>query len=236
MLIYTPVRAHMACELRWRNIREDKGYIEYLPKRRDSKPAYGSSPKHESFGWKYLSYHYLVVLTDDLRAIIEAQREQQIREDIEIKPDGFVFIHGRARTGAGCWTGKCSSHRTLTDYLRDAVDHLRAKGETVPGIVPEGKTAATIRRLPRPVHQMGDRAWLWRRSLNLSLAQPHHSRHPPEQNQLALLLRRGPARRSHSQDDEALGATLPHLCHPTDNVVRFPLISIKEVNRCVSLT
>ena len=98
-------------------------------------------PSEHKLGWKYLSYHYLVMLTDNLRGLIEMQREQQIREGVKIEPDGFVFIHGGTRTGAS-WFGKHSGHRTLDDYLRDAVNRLKAKGETI-RIIPEIK--------PRPL-------------------------------------------------------------------------------------
>ena len=140
-VIYTPIRADMACGLRWRNIKWDKGYIEYLPKRRDPQTGIWLPSEHK-LGWKYLSYHYLVILTDNLRGLIEMQREQQIDEGVEIEPDGLVFIHGKTRTGTS-WGGKRSSHRTLDDYLHNAVNRLKAKGETI-RIIPEHKTKATI--------------------------------------------------------------------------------------------
>jgi integrase len=140
-LMFTPVRAAMACGLRWRNIKGDKGYIEYLPKRRD--PLTGEMlPSEHKLGWKF-NIPYLAILTNNLRELIEASRAQQIRDRIEIKPDGFVFVHGTALTGDKHWFSKPSSHRTLDDYLTKAAFRLRAAGETI-RFVPEDAKKATI--------------------------------------------------------------------------------------------
>src|SRR5262249_5314896 len=141
-LMLNPVRASNACFLRWRNIKEDRGgVIEYLPKRRN--PATGEMlPSEHKNGWKF-DFPYTCPLTNNLRAIIDESRQQQIKDGIEIKPDGFVFLHSRCLTGSDAWFGKPSSHRTLDDYIRDAVSRLKAQGETV-RLVPEGATKPTI--------------------------------------------------------------------------------------------
>jgi integrase len=143
-LIYTPVRAAMGCELRWRNIKEHKGLIEYLPRRRD--PLSDEElPSEHKLGWKF-NVPYLVIFTDNLRALIDAQREQQIRDGIKIEPDGFVFVHSKPQTGADCWFGKRSSHRTIDDHLTKAVARLNAKGAKI-RIVPEGAKKVTVHGL-----------------------------------------------------------------------------------------
>src|SRR5262249_54995826 len=134
-LMLCPVRPSNVCYLRWRNIKEDEGVIEYLGKRRDPVTGEWLDSEHKN-GWKYPKTRYIVPLTDNLRAEIEESRQQQIKEGVEIKPDGFVFIHGKTRFGLNHWDRKPSCHRTIDDYLHKAVDRLRAQGETV-RIVPE---------------------------------------------------------------------------------------------------
>jgi integrase len=140
--ILTPVRPSNATELRWRNIREDieGGVIVYMPKRWDRAARLWLPSEHKN-GWKY-DYPYLVVLTDNLREIIEEQRQIQIRDGIEITPDGFVFLHGKCRTGRRHWFRQPSSHRTLDDYIKNACERLVAEGETIK-IIPEGATKPT---------------------------------------------------------------------------------------------
>jgi integrase len=142
-LMLNPVRASNACYLRWRNIDEDKenGIIEYKPKRRDPATREMLPSEHKN-GWKF-PVSYIAPLTDNLRALIEEQRQEQIREGIKIEPDGFVFRHSRCQTGSDHWFGKPSNHRTLDDYITKAISRLRAQGETV-RIVPEGAKKATI--------------------------------------------------------------------------------------------
>jgi integrase len=136
-LIYTPVRAANGCGLRWRNIKVKDGreVIEYLPKR----PGFPSEHKN---GWKF-NIPYVVILTDNLRALIEEQREQQIRDDIKIEPDGFVFVHSRPQTGADRWFGKRSTHATVDDYLTKAVARLNAAGAKI-RLVPEDAKKVTV--------------------------------------------------------------------------------------------
>jgi integrase len=116
--IFAPVRIGMVCNLRWRNIVEKKGQalIEYLPKG-------PGRPSEHKLGWRF-NVPYLVIRTDNLNALIEAQREQQIRDGITIEPDGFVFVHERPRYGAGSWKGKRANHRGAEDYLTKAAARL----------------------------------------------------------------------------------------------------------------
>jgi hypothetical protein len=141
-LMTCPVRPSNATELRWRNIREDieDGVIVYMPKRRDAKTGLWLPSEHKN-GWKY-DYPYIAVLTENLRALIEEQRQIQIRDNIEITPDSFVFRHGKCRTGIEHWFKKPSSHRTLDDYMNNACERLRAEGQTI-RIIPEGTTKPT---------------------------------------------------------------------------------------------
>jgi integrase len=139
-VLFTPVRASNACELRWRNIKEHKGLIEYLPKR--ISPTGEWLPSEHKLGWKK-PVPYLVVYTDNLRALIEEQREQQIRDGIKIEPDGFVFVHSRSHSGGDRWFGKRSSHRTLDDYFTKAVDRLNAQKANI-RLVPEDGKKVTV--------------------------------------------------------------------------------------------
>jgi integrase len=146
-LILTPIRVNNACGeilrspdvpelhgllvggLRWRMIYPDRfgGIIEYLPRRRDPNDPSKELPSEHKLGWKYpVKYH--VVLTKNLSAIIEEQRQQQIRDGIEIKDDGLVFVHNRSHTGIDCWERKPLGHRAVGDHLQAAADHLFKQG------------------------------------------------------------------------------------------------------------
>jgi integrase len=132
-VIFTPVRVGMALSLRWRNINKEKGIIEYLPRRKD--PVTGRElPSEHKLGWKF-PVNYDVILTDNLHALIEAQREQQIRDDVEIEPDGLVFMHGKVPIGSNqLFLKRCNDHG-IAGHLTKAVNRLNAKG-------------ANIRRIP----------------------------------------------------------------------------------------
>jgi integrase len=120
-IIYTVVRPSMMCELRWGQFKEIKGYryIEYQPAR-DGRPS-----EHKN-GWKY-DYPYLVMQTDNLSAIFETQRQQQIRDGLKIEPNGLVFRHARTHTGGDHWFGHGIGHRTLSDYLHRIIKPLDIK-------------------------------------------------------------------------------------------------------------
>jgi integrase len=141
-LILSPVRPSNATELRWHNIREDieDGVIVYMPKRRDRTTGLWLPSEHKN-GWKY-DYPYIIVLTKNLRAIIEGQRQIQIHDGIEITPNGLVFLHSKCRTGIDHWFGKPSSHRTLDDYINNACERLVAEGKNIK-IIPDGATKVT---------------------------------------------------------------------------------------------
>jgi integrase len=143
-LIFTPVRSANGSELRFRNIKEDKGIIEYLPKRKDPVTK-KVLPSEHKLGWQ-VPVPYIVILTPNLRAIIDERRQQQIDDDIPIERDGYVFVHGRSRTGDDDWWGHHSSHRTLDDYITKGIARLEAKGEYI-RVVPEGAEKATIHGL-----------------------------------------------------------------------------------------
>jgi hypothetical protein len=111
-VIFTATRPSMMCDMRWEQIKEKKGYdyIEYLPAR-DGRPS-----EHKN-GWKY-DFPYLVMLTPNLHNIIGTQRQQQIRDGLEIKPEGLVFRHARTTAGADYWFGHNIGHRTISDHLK----------------------------------------------------------------------------------------------------------------------
>jgi integrase len=122
-VIFTAVRPSMICNMYWGQIKEKERYIEYLPAR-DGRPS-----EHKN-GWKY-DFPYLVMLTDNLRAIIEIQRQQQIRDGVEINPHGPVFRHARTRCGVDYWFNQGISHRTISDYLRNAAARLDIEKKSI---------------------------------------------------------------------------------------------------------
>jgi integrase len=149
-LIFTPVRLANACQLRWRNIHDNVqdgiGVIEYLPKRRD--PATGKIlPSEHKLGWK-ISTRYSVMLTDNLRKIIEEQRQQQILDGVKIVADGLVFMHGKTRLGEHSWQKKPAGHTSVEVYLDKAIKRLNAEaeeaGEAAIRLVPFDATRVTV--------------------------------------------------------------------------------------------
>jgi hypothetical protein len=136
-----PVRAANFIGLRWRNYKPDVegGIIEYLPKHKNLMTGEWVPSEHK-IGWHY-NVSYIVPLTKNLRAIIEEQRRQQIKDGIEIKPDGFVFVHGSCPTDG--WFGAPAGPTGVTAFLHRAVKHLRDEGETI-RIVPDGAKMPTV--------------------------------------------------------------------------------------------
>jgi integrase len=145
-LILTPVREHMAIELRWRHLTNKHGIdvIEYLPERKDRTTGKMLASEHK-LGWDY-NVPYIVIYTENLRAIVEAQRQQNIKDGIRMEPDDFVFVHGKPRFGYGKWTGNVSEKAAIWDYLRKAVARIVAQGIEVK-LVPENATHPTVHGL-----------------------------------------------------------------------------------------
>jgi hypothetical protein len=126
---FTAVRPRMATFLRWRNINEAEGYIEYLA-------AKGDLPAEHKTGHDGVSV-YLVVLTDNLRAIIERARQHHACYGIEIKDDGYVFVHGRNYDGINRWFTRpvrVGASNTAFKKLTNRVDGIKKKGAVISGI------------------------------------------------------------------------------------------------------
>jgi integrase len=124
--------------LRWRNIKEDENYLEYLPMRKD--PSSGSNilPSEHKLGWKF-PVPYLVMLTDNLRAIIDEQREQQIHDGIKIELDGFVFQRPWTLTGENTGFGNPLLGTSLNNHLGLINEKLFERGvTTIKNITPHG--------------------------------------------------------------------------------------------------
>jgi hypothetical protein len=136
-----PIRPDNFINLRWRNYKPEVegGIIEFLPKRRDLMTGKWLPSEHK-IGWHY-NVPYIVPLTENLRTLIEEQRQQQIKDGIKIEPDGFVFLHGDCPTDG--WFGNPASSSGARDFLNRAIDHLRDEGETI-RVVPEGAKKATL--------------------------------------------------------------------------------------------
>jgi integrase len=128
--------------LHWRNILPDEsgGIIRFLPRRRDPNSPNGELPSEHKLGWKY-PVNYDVILTDNLNAIFEEQRQMQIRDGVKIKPDGLVFMHGSTRTGANVHTGKHLGHRGAEDHMTRACEYFIEQDvikRTLKRITPQG--------------------------------------------------------------------------------------------------
>jgi integrase len=126
---FTAVRPSMATFLRWRNIKEEEGYIEYLA-------ASGDLPAEHKTGYDGVSI-YIVVLTDNLRAIIERARQRHIRDRIEIKDDGYVFVHGHSYDGVDRWFSKPvakNASNLALKRLAHKLDSVKKKVMVISGI------------------------------------------------------------------------------------------------------
>lgn len=129
--LLTGVRPAMASRLRWRNIQEKErfSYIEYLAAR-------GDIPAEHKTGYDGTSI-YLVMLTDNLRAIIERARQRQLRDGIAIKPDGFVFVHSRPHDGLDKWFGRPVNNNASNLALKRialSLDAVKKKDITLSGV------------------------------------------------------------------------------------------------------
>jgi hypothetical protein len=129
-VISTAVRPHMICEMYWDQIKWNEGSVPYI----EYRPAENGKPSEHKNGWKY-NFPYLVILTPGLRAIIETQRQQQIRDSVKIVGEGRIFQHARTHYGIDHWFGHPIGHRTLSDYLRRVVKDLDIKK---PDMTPSG--------------------------------------------------------------------------------------------------
>jgi len=129
--ILTAVRIGMVCRLRWRNVKWDQGYMEFLGKR-------PGIPSEHKLGWKYPKVPYIVMLTDNVRAILEERRKLSIEHGLKVGPDDFVFRHLRTRFGRDQWYGKPANHPGAEDYVKKAVARLNDQGANI-RIIPEGK-------------------------------------------------------------------------------------------------
>jgi integrase len=132
LVILTCVRSSMACKLRWRNIKEEKGIpiLEYLP----ADLRTGRPSEHKT-GWKNRQ-PYIVIATPRVMAIIEEMRQLQLERGIAIKPDGFVFMHSQPPSGRGAWVGKPPLNVSLCKYFVNAMQ--RTTGFEDRRITPDG--------------------------------------------------------------------------------------------------
>jgi integrase len=115
--------------LRWRQLMPGElgGIIRFQPRRKDPNNPNMELPSEHKLGWKY-PINYDVILTDNLAAIFEEQRQMQIRDGVKIEPDGLVFIHGKARAGDSTNAGKHLGHRGAEDHMAQACDYLIKQG------------------------------------------------------------------------------------------------------------
>jgi integrase len=116
-VMLTVVRASMARELKWGQIKWDEGIIEYLP----------ATPQAES---QHKSGHhfaetYIVILTDGVRKILQAMREWAQENELPMGDDDYVFAHGRSRVGLNVRHGQPLSMSALLGHLKRRLKSIR---------------------------------------------------------------------------------------------------------------
>jgi hypothetical protein len=127
-VIFTSVRSDMACQLRWDQIKKHPKYgetIEYKGTTTTTDSEHKTGGDGES---------YIVIVTDNVRAILDAERERQRAHNIDSK---FVFVHGRTRAGVDSLYGRPTNTHTLNTYLKNAakrIPDVQKKDITVHGI------------------------------------------------------------------------------------------------------
>jgi integrase len=126
--IFTSARSSMVCKLRWDQIKKTKHgvLIEYTGET--------TTTKSEHKTGKDSGDSYWVIVTDNVQAILDAERERQRRDDNQRE---FVFVHGRTATGVDYRYGKTPHINVLNTYLKRVVnniDEVKKKNVTVHGI------------------------------------------------------------------------------------------------------
>jgi integrase len=119
-IIYTAVRADMACGLRWDEVKEDRGMIDFGKRHKMAE----RDPKAE----------YTIPITPEVKALLDTQREKQRRDDIDTS---FVFAHVSTRIGTSIYRGRHVDPNTVNTFLKRALVRLDlVNGETDPAKMP----------------------------------------------------------------------------------------------------
>jgi hypothetical protein len=116
-IIYTAVRSHMACGLRWDEINERRGLIDFAERHKMAE----RDPEAD----------YTIPLTPGIKALLEVQKEKQRRNRTDT-PYEYVFAHAEAvRIGVRLYRGRPVGTSQLNTYLKRALARLDlVNGET----------------------------------------------------------------------------------------------------------
>jgi integrase len=113
-IMFTAVRAEMACGLRWDEVKEKKGYIDF--------------DKRHKMAERDPEAEYTIPLTDTLVELLDRMRAEQRHDRIE---SDWVFVHGATRVGLNRWLGQPVRPTTINDFLKTQLVRLDlVNGET----------------------------------------------------------------------------------------------------------
>jgi hypothetical protein len=126
--IFTSVRSSMACRLRWDQIKKTKQgvLIEFTGETATTESQHKTGKDSGDSYW--------VIVTDNVQAILDAERERQRRDNNQSE---FVFVHGRTATGVDYRYGHTPNPNVLNTYLKRIVNRIpevKKKDVTVHGI------------------------------------------------------------------------------------------------------
>jgi integrase len=110
-LILTAVRATMATELRWDQIKQNRPIpiIDYGVEHKQAQKDPNAPP-------------YVVIITPWIEHLLATMRAAQKRDGLD--KSEFVFVHGHARFGVNHWYGNTTRHTQLNAYMKRALRHL----------------------------------------------------------------------------------------------------------------
>jgi len=119
VLIFTGARSEMITEMKWGQIKWDEGVIKYLPEtdKRESEHKTGSSGDPDNI--------YTIILTDNVRAILEERKQFRAKDGLSCNADDYVFTHGASRFGAANkWLNEPTNPNTVNTTFKRIVDGL----------------------------------------------------------------------------------------------------------------
>jgi integrase len=119
-IIYTAVRSDMACGLRWDEVKESRGIIDF--------------GKRHKMAERDPEALYTIPITPEVKALLETQKEKQRRDGTDTP---YVFTHSSTRIGTSLYHGRRVHEQQVNTHLKRALVRLDlVNGETDPKKMP----------------------------------------------------------------------------------------------------
>jgi integrase len=105
-IIFTLVRADMACYLRWEQVDRKSGLIDY---------------RHGHKSGRHSDRQYNVIITDGVSELLDAMQARQQRERLDSE---YVFVQGRTPMGISARLNQPTSNGTVNYFLKRALQWI----------------------------------------------------------------------------------------------------------------